>query len=230
VIQSEGFATAEDLRADRDAHLGAVQTLFEACDVFIFTLGLTEGWKSLSDGAVVPLAPGVVAEAPAGETFAFHNFSVEEMFDDLALFFTLLRKVNPTVRVVLTVSPVALIATYEPRHVLVANAYSKAALRVVADMAHRAFDFVDYFPSYELITGPHTKGEYLTEDLREVTPEGVDHVMRSFARHYLDKTLDRSSVATDRYTVRAEDIRYQRALIESVSQVICDEEHVDRSA
>lgn len=68
------------------------------------------------------------------------------------------------------------------------------------------------------------------EDLREVTAEGVDHVMRNFARHYLDETLVKSHVAAGSYVIREEDIRYQRALIESVSQVICDEEHIDRRA
>src|SRR5205807_6284661 len=60
-IQQAGFKTVGDLRADRDNHLQAVRQMFEQCDVFIFTLGLTEGWEAMADGAVFPLAPGVVA-------------------------------------------------------------------------------------------------------------------------------------------------------------------------
>ena len=52
----------DDLLADRDHHLAMVRQMFEECDVFVFTLGLTEGWASSVDGAVYPLAPGTVAE------------------------------------------------------------------------------------------------------------------------------------------------------------------------
>jgi|GEM_PF-4974093 len=37
------------------------QALFLSAEVFVFTLGLTETWIRRSDGAVLPIAPGVVA-------------------------------------------------------------------------------------------------------------------------------------------------------------------------
>ena len=131
-IDLEGFASAEAVEAARAGHLAAVREMFEACSVFIFTLGLTEAWVSTRDGAVFPLAPGVAGGEP-GEGYAFHNFTVEEMVADLRAFVRKLRVVNPTVSLILTVSPVPLVATYEPRHVLVSTTYSKAALRVAAD-------------------------------------------------------------------------------------------------
>jgi hypothetical protein len=44
-------------------------------------------------------------------------------------------------------------------------------------------DWVHYFPSYEVITGAYTRGRYFAEDLRNVTEEGVSHVMRLFLSH-----------------------------------------------
>ena len=75
-IQAGGFATVEDLEAEREIHLAEVRRVFEECDVFIFTLGLTEAWVSPTDGAAFPLAPGTVAVD--GEA-VFHNFTVAEM-------------------------------------------------------------------------------------------------------------------------------------------------------
>ena len=98
----------------------------------------------------------------------------------------LMRSVNPRLRVLLTVSPVPLIATYEDRHVLVSTTLSKAVLRVAADAAQRRFDFVDYFPSFELIAASSAGGQYLEPDLREVRDVGVAHVMRCFSRHYVE--------------------------------------------
>ena len=36
---------------------------FRDLDVFVFTLGLTEAWVAKADGAVFPLAPGVVSQS-----------------------------------------------------------------------------------------------------------------------------------------------------------------------
>ena len=58
-VEPEGFPTVEDLLAARAVHLAAVRRMFVECDVLIFTLGLTEGWRSKVDGSVFPLAPGV---------------------------------------------------------------------------------------------------------------------------------------------------------------------------
>jgi hypothetical protein len=184
-VEDGGFATLDALQADRASHLAAVREMFREADVFVFTLGLTEGWRSRQDGAVFPLAPGVTAGEYDPGRHEFVNFDVAETVADLRAFLALLRGVNPRVRVLLTVSPVPLIATYEDRHVLTATTYSKAVLRVAAESIVREFDWVDYFPSFEIITGSFNAGMYYQPDAREVTEAGVAHVMRCFARHYL---------------------------------------------
>ena len=185
-IEASGFATPEAMLADRQAHLAAVREVFERCELFVFTLGLTEGWRSREDGAMFPLAPGVLAGDYDAARHEFVNFGVHENEQDLAEFLVLLKSVNPSVKVLLTVSPVPLAATYEPRHVLVASSYSKAVLRVVAENAFRRFDWVDYFPSFEIITGSFNDGAYFEADHREVNAIGVAHAMRCFVAHYLD--------------------------------------------
>jgi len=57
-------------------------------------------------------------------------------------------------------------------------------LRVVADEAVRSFPKLEYFPSYEIITGPYARGRYYGDDLREIEPAGVKHAMRIFLAHY----------------------------------------------
>jgi hypothetical protein len=226
-IQAGGFASVADLLAERQSHLAAVRRVFEECDVFIFTLGLTEGWVARSDGAVFPLAPGTVASEGDADAYAFHNFTVAEMEADLGRFINALRSVNPGCRVLLTVSPVALVATYEDTHVLSATIYSKSALRVVAEMATHAFPQVGYFPSYEMITGPQARSTFFEDDLREVRPEGVAYVMSVFARHYLGDT---APAAAPTLAPPARLLREQAAVIRETQGVICDEEQIEQSA
>jgi hypothetical protein len=183
-ITPAGFASEAELQADRRRHLACVRAMFEDCDVFIFTLGLTEHWMSARDGAVFPLAPGVVGGEP-GPDYAFGNFKVAEIVTDFRDFLRRLRVVNPMVRVIITVSPVPLIATYTPGHVLAANTYSKSALRAAAQEIAEAEEDLFYFPSFEMITGPHAGARYFADDLRSVTAEGVAYVMETFSRHVL---------------------------------------------
>ncbi len=224
-VEPAGFADIAALRADRATHLAAVRRMFETCDVFVFTLGLTEAWVSGVDGAVFPLAPGVVASPQHGD-IGFHNFGVAEMVADFQAFLADLRLVNAGVRVILTVSPVPLIATFEDRHALVATAYSKAVLRVVAEEVSRADPAVAYFPSYEIITGHHTGYRFFAPDLRSVTPQGVDRVMALFARHYLDAAAPVAPrvTAAPRPVVNTDT---QNAELAALYAVVCDEEAIE---
>jgi len=219
-IQAGGFATVDELLTERVSHLAAVRRVFEECDLFIFTLGLTEGWVARGDGAVFPLSPGTVASEGDADAYAFHNFTVAEMDADLGRFIKALRSVNPNCRVLLTVSPVALVATYDDTHVLAATVYSKSALRVVAEMATQAFSLVGYFPSYEMITGPQARSVFFEGDLREVRPEGVAYVMSVFARHYLG---DMAPAAVPAPVAPARLLREQADVIRETQGVICDE-------
>jgi hypothetical protein len=182
-IQPGGFASQAEFTRDRQQHFAAVRRAFERCDVFIFTLGLTEAWISRQDGAVFALCPGTAGGTYDPDRHVFHNFSVTETLSDMNSFLAALRQVNPKVRVILTVSPVPLIASASGRPVLQATTYSKSVLRVAAEMLMAQHQGLFYFPSYEIITGPQARGAYLAEDLRSVRENGVAHVMRLFLRH-----------------------------------------------
>jgi hypothetical protein len=212
-IEPEGFSSLAELETARSEHLAAVRRMFETLNVLVFTLGLTEAWRARADGAVFPVAPGVAAGEMDMQRYEFVNFTDAEVTADLAFFIDRLLQINPKARVILTVSPVALSASYEDRHVLVSNTYSKAVLRVAAERISQQYPCCDYFPSYEIITGSFNRGRYYAEDLRTVTPEGVNHVMRLFLRHYANAE---SSPAIINPEMLAE---AQRAL-----KIVCEEE------
>jgi hypothetical protein len=182
--QPGGFISRDELLADRRQHLMAVRTMFETLDVFVFTLGLTECWRSRVDGTVLPLCPGVEGGTFDPQRYEFYNQTVEDIVEDLTQFQNALAQVNPHASIVFTVSPVPLVATAEPgAHVLTATTYSKSVLRVAAEAMVRNFDNVHYFPSYEIITGAFNRGAYYAADLRNVVEDGVSHVMRLFMAH-----------------------------------------------
>lgn len=215
-VEPDGFASPDAVAAERERHLAAVRTLFTDLDTLVFTLGLTEGWIDRRDGAALPLAPGVAGGAWDPARYAFVNATVAGMTADLLGFVDGLRAVNPAARVILTVSPVPIIATMEDRHVLVSNAYSKSALRVVADEVCRARPDVFYFPSYEVVTSPATAGRYYADNLRAVTEAGIRHVTRLFLAH--------AEEAGGAGSVAPLDVRREGS---EAADVICDEELLD---
>lgn len=219
-IEPEPFAAAADVRESAKEHLQHVRDVFTQCDWLVFTLGLTEGWRSKQDGAVYPVAPGVSGGQFDPAKYEFVNFTAQEVQADLDLFIRQLQKVNPKAQILLTVSPVPLVATYEKRHVWVSTTFSKAALRVAADAIERQFDNVIYFPSFEIITSPAAGGRYYADDLRQVTELGVKHVMRLFSKHFFSKSNEMPS-----HLGRPSDM----VELKKGDDIVCDEEVIERA-
>lgn len=213
-----GFASADALAADREHHLSCVRSIFETSRWLIFTLGLTEAWTMKSDGAVLPVAPGVAAGEYDPARHQFVNFSFGQVRDDLSQFIERAFSVNDEVEILLTVSPVPLVATYEDRHVLASTTLSKSILRAVADEMERKFDRVIYFPSYEIITSAANSARYFEDDLRQVNELGVSHVMRLFRKHFLTGADSPASAPS----------RLEPAGINPAG-IICDEEMIATS-
>lgn len=174
----------EEVEALRRPHLERVAKLFESIDVFVFTLGLTEAWVDVRDGAVFPVAPGVSGGNYDPSIHRFVNFPHHQVRADLEAFVSRVRTINPRMHFLLTVSPVPLMATATNQHVIPATIYSKSVLRSVAGVMSDRYRFIDYFPSYEIISSHVMRGMFYNADMRTVHRSGVDHVMRQFfAQH-----------------------------------------------
>jgi hypothetical protein len=179
-------SSLNELRALTAQHLRAVRRAVEVSTVVVFTLGLTEAWISADDGAVFPACPGTVAGEYDPRRHRFVNFSVDEVVTDLDLVIERLRVINPSIKVILTVSPVPMIATASGRHVLTATAYTKSVLRVAADLAVRRHQDVAYFPGYEMTLWPHRRESPFAEDMRTVSEPVLAEVMSGFRAAFID--------------------------------------------
>jgi hypothetical protein len=222
LIEPDGFSSEQLLINSRSDHFQAVREICENSDWMVLTLGLTEAWQNTSDGAIYPIAPGVSGGNWNEILYNFKNFNFSEVISDLLELMNFIRSKNPRVKFLLTVSPVPLIATYENRHVLESTVYSKSVLRVACEEVLRLVFDTYYFPSYELITSSAVSGRYFRDDLREVTPMGVSHVMRVFEKHYI--YVDSKDV----HSVKV-DMQDTAKSICSEIGVVCDEEVIERS-
>lgn len=228
-VNESGFSTLKELMYDREQHLAAVRELLSNTEVFVFTLGLTEAWRSREDGAVFPLCPGVKGGIFNELQYEFVNYEFGEIVDQMETFIKRVRSVSREgCKFILTVSPVPLMATASDQHVLVATTLSKSILRAAADYLRRKIKDVYYFPSYEIITGSHTRGRYFGKDLRDVENIGVQRVMDLFFKHVTAEGDYRNkSDTTDpvRETSATSDANFETGM--KLMTVLCDEELLD---
>ena len=180
----DGFSSLAEAAADRRYHISCVNTLFRTADVFIFTLGLTESWYHAKNGHTYPVCPGTVHGTYQPEEHRFYNLTCADISADLDALIAGLKEINPELRIILTVSPVPLVATNTQNNVLLASSYSKSVLRAACGEIEDKHSHVHYFPSYEIINHPASFGQYLESDLRGVTERGVSHVMDCFFKTF----------------------------------------------
>lgn len=225
--QPGGFVSQKEATVDRAQHFDAVRKMVKSMDVFVFTLGLTEFWRSKEDGAAFPVCPGVSGGSFDPTRYEFYNQPVDEVIEDMRYVRDLIASYNPTAQMILTVSPVPLMATAEPgQNVLSATTYSKSVLRVAAETLSKQFDNVHYFPSYEVITGHYNRGRYFADDLRNVLEDGVSHVMKLFLKYATDDEPPEETASASEATDSTEVDEQRRA--ELMVEVECDEAALDK--
>jgi GSCFA family len=188
-IEPDGFATAEELLASRGMVLRAIRNIIEHADWLVFTLGLTEGWISRSKGYNYAKCPGTIAGEFDGNDYAFKNYTFAEISSDLGWVIEAICSLNNKMHFILTVSPIPLAATASGKHVLTATTFSKSLLRAVAGTMADNLESVDYFPAYEIITGPPFKGMFYEPNKLSVSKLGTTFVMDSFFACIEQKTF-----------------------------------------
>ena len=163
----------EDIRADtKEAML--------ASDVFIITLGLSEVWSDKATGDVFWRA--VPQDLFDPERHEFRVSSHAENLENLRRIHRLIRSHKPEAKVIFTLSPVPLVATFRPVSCITANTASKAILRAALDEFLRETQPGDpnlfYWPSYEIIMDVFAKR--WSDDRRHIKTRILDYVMVLF--------------------------------------------------
>jgi hypothetical protein len=120
---------------------------------------------------------------PANE-FERIRLSVGEVVAEYRDLFTEIRKMNPALKVVFTVSPI--------RHWkdgAIENQRSKAVLLLAIDELIHEFgeDFCAYFPAYEIIMDELRDYRFYAEDMIHISEVAVDHIWEKFQSGLIDK-------------------------------------------
>jgi hypothetical protein len=150
-------------------------------DAVVLTLGTAWAYRLRETGELV----SNLHKLPAS-LFEKELLTADEIVNGLAEVHALLRRVNPNIRIVLTVSPV--------RHVkdtLPLNAVSKSVLRVACHYLSELLPGVSYFPAYELLTDELRDYRFYAADMLHPSEVAEDYIWDKFARAYFDADFGR---------------------------------------
>lgn len=177
------FESPEEYEKTYLSHLIAAREAFLRSKVFIMTLGMNEVWRLKSDGSVLSRSPWQVSP----DLIEKKILTVDDNLRELQCMLDMLRSYNPDIKLILSVSPVPLHATFrgEDTHVVAANCHSKSVLRVTAEAFAVCNPGVYYFPSYEVVM--HCTRNPWDADQRHVSSHAVDNVMELFDRMFVTK-------------------------------------------
>ncbi len=162
-----------------------VRATLEQTDVLILTLGLSEVWYDIETGE--PLWRALTADTYDPARHVFRVESVAQTMEWLEAIERLRRKHLPSMKIVFTVSPIPLAATFRPVSAVTANEVSKAILKAALDeFLRRHIELVNdqlyYFPSYEMVRNFFM--DPYEEDNRHVNPIVSGAIVAFFARHF----------------------------------------------
>ena len=159
----------------------AVYKLLSQMNVFIVTVGLSEVWYNKINNQIFWKA--IPADKFDENKHGFRLSSVEENTNNLKNICLLIRKHLPEAKIIFTLSPIPLMATFRPQSCITANSISKSILRVALDnVITKNYDNTYYFPAYEI-----TKEYFVDpfkEDNRHLKDRYVKEIMDIFLKYY----------------------------------------------
>ena len=180
LIQASGLLPLERTILRRELVQRSIRE-FADCRLVILTLGLAEAWFDEETGLYFNAAPVAAAVRRHPGRFRLDVLAYEDILDSLERIHALLKaRGHPDVKVLLTVSPVPLKATFSGEDAITANTYSKAVQRAACSAFTQRHDDVDYFPSYEIVAMSDRELAFERDNL---------HVTHSLVRHITGEVL-----------------------------------------
>ena len=150
-------------------------------DLMLLTLGTAWAYRLRESGELVSNC-----HKQSADLFVRELLTPDEIINNLAETHAYLRRINPELRFILTVSPVRHL-----RDTLSLNSVSKSVLRVATHIVSDLLPGVAYFPAYELLLDDLRDYRFYASDMLHPSEVAEDYIWEKFARTYFDADFGR---------------------------------------
>lgn len=168
------------------ASRGTTLQLIRDSDVFILTLGVAAAFFDRSTGDFVLPRPSALNSRALAEKYLYRTASVQENVDNVIYLLDFIRNISPGIKIIVTVSPVPLLASFEHESTVQADCLSKSTMRLVAHevVNNSHLDNILYWPSFEVFRwgGSNASNYYAADDgaAWHVSEDKVAGTIRAF--------------------------------------------------
>jgi hypothetical protein len=156
--------------------IGATHFFLKDLEWLVLTYGTAWVYERTDTGEIVANCHKI-----PGSRFSKTLMTPVEIISSFRTFYDSLKKFNPGIRVILTISPV--------RHLkdtLELNSVSKSSLRIACHQIENEFPAVEYFPAYEIMTDDLRDYRFYKADMLHPTSQAEDYIWEKFADRYVD--------------------------------------------
>ncbi len=151
--------------------------ILKEVDFILITFGTAWVYELKEDGRIVANCHKLPAEQ-----FVRRRLSVEDIVKDYADLLMKIKAINPKTEVIFTVSPVR--HWKDGAH---ENNISKGILLLAIDKLLRQFDFLHYFPAYEIQVDELRDYRYYAEDMLHPSEQAVKYIWERFSSAFFSE-------------------------------------------
>lgn len=156
--------------------ISSIHDYLHNTDLLILTLGSAIVYKHKTLDTIVNNCHKV-----AQDQFEKVLLSVDEVVENYNTLFATLRKVNPTMQIILTVSPVRHL-----RHGAIMNNRSKARLLLICEQLEQSHSYAHYFPAYELMIDELRDYRFMADDMVHPSSQATEYIWDTFVESFCD--------------------------------------------
>ena len=167
--------TADDALQKINSRLQAARYFLHETNVMMITLGTAWVFELVDTRKIVSNCH----KLPASR-FTRRRLSVDEIINEFTEVFGLLRNSYPGLKFIFTVSPIR--HWKDGAH---ENTVSKSTLHLAVDALEKQFDFVHYFPAYEIMMDELRDYRFYASDMLHPSDVAVDYIWQRFGDTYI---------------------------------------------
>ena len=149
----------------------------KTADLLIITFGTAYVYRLQSTDAVVSNCHKIPAKF-----FTYKRLTIDEILKDWIDLIERLKKFNPSLQILFTVSPI--------RHLkdgIHENQLSKSILLLSVDELLKKYSHCYYFPSYELLLDDLRDYRFYNEDMLHPSSQAIDYIWGKFSEAWFDE-------------------------------------------
>lgn len=154
--------------------LGSAHYFLKDADWLLITYGTAWVYQRKETGEIV-----ANCHRQPSALFSKSLLNIDSIHKSFRIFFEQLKRFNPGIKIILTVSPV--------RHIkdtLELNSVSKSVLRLACHQIAAQFDDVDYFPAFEIMMDDLRDYRFYKSDMLHPTDQAEDYIWEKFVERY----------------------------------------------